>query len=447
MTRTQLDPLVHLRRFGGSGPWRGDAPGGIGDLYYAHALALRFDHGTLLATFRAWNTLNHVEYEVPVTWDGSTAVGVGGGGLYFRRNLGVMPNLSTGWYGGLFYDAATGRYFSNRCGNYDTDPSVMTCSMVGVESGGKLVNQKRLTFSIGDKRCQYVANVPHWVANDYLGGGEWYALCGGGGMSACATGNVSLMPSLCVFQLPAGDGAQTVECLELQGAIYSAYKNNSRQPTTPMRWQEFGNDCKPPNPSGWPAQPYLTDDEPGYWGWAHLVWAGMTWIDTPAVSGPLFYIAEPCQSASQMTNNQPGCEYYGHNDGSDAPCSGWSGQKACLNTSAKRPVWYTTAWEDIAAVARGTRAPETVKSTRVEFTIPGIVIPATGWPDTDRDGVGASVAYDDTRDAYVYGLMITGGQKTDGTDNAWPLVQFYQVESASVAPLPLPSPPTHVVVY
>ena len=440
-TPAVLDPLVHLRRVGSSGPWRGDAPSGIGDLQFSHGLALRFDAGTLLAVVRAWSTLRHVEYEIPLTWDGATATNVGGGGFYFRRDLGVMPNLSTGWYGGLFYDQATGLYFSNRQGNYDTDPAVMTTSLVGpLNSSGKLTNTKKLIFSIGDKRCANVCRVPQWFTDDYLGGGDWYALCGGGGMSACATGNVSLMPSLCVFQLPAADGQVNVNCLELQGCAYSAYTSESkRQQTTNLRWQEFG-DTAPPAHDGWPAQPYLTD-EPGWWGWAHTVWAGMTWVDVPGISGPLFYIAEPCPTTAQEDAGKPGCEYYGHNDGSANPCSGWSGQKACLNTSAKRPVWYVTDWRQLAEVAQGSRKPEDVQSARVEFTIPGIVIPTAGWPATYRDGVGAAVAYDETRDAWIYAFTHTGGEKSDGTTNPWPVTQVYQLEVPDEPVPPEPEPP------
>ena len=442
MTPAVLQPLTQLRRIGGAGPWGADAPSGIGDLQFSHGLALRFDQGTLLATIRAWNTLNHVEYEIPIEWDGGTAVKTTctNGAMIYRRNLGLMPNLGSGWYGGLFYDAATGLYFSNRQGNYDTDPATGTCAMVGPEQNGKLTNQTRLIFSIGDKRCANVCRCPQWFADAYLGGGDWYALLGGGGMSACAVGNVSLMPSVCVFQLPAGTGQQTAECIELQGAQYSAYRSESkRQQTDNMRWQEF-SDTTPPAHEGWPAQPYLTGD-PGWWGWAHMVWAGMTWIDHPGVSGPLYYMAEPCQTTAQQADGLPGCEYYGHNDLSPAPCSGWSGQVACLNTSAKRPVWYTTSWLDLADVAQGRRSPESVQSVRTEFSIPNIVIPAKGWPSTDRDGVGAATAYDDTRGATIYAFTVTGGQKTDGTTSAWPVTQFYQVEAPDVPPDPQPEPP------
>jgi hypothetical protein len=440
-----LDPLVHLRRIGSGGPWGSDAPSGIGDLTFSAALALRFDHGTLLATVRVWNTLNHVEYEIPIEWDGSTAVKttLPNGALVYKRNLGPMPGMGTsGWYGGLFYDAPTGLYFSNRQGNYDTSGDVMTCSLVGHESNGKLVGDKQLKFSIGDKRVSNICRIPQWFADDYLGGGDWYCVCGGGGASAVNTGNVSLMPSVCAFRLPEGSGVQTAECLELQGCQYSAYRSEStRQETLNMQWQEFG-DTEPPFVNGWPGQPYLTG-APGLWSWAHLVWAGMTWVDAPGVSGPMFYLCEPCQTTAQLNAGTPGCEFYGHNDGSPNPCQGNAGAKACLNTSAKRPVMYVTDWHDLAEVAQGQRDPCTVQSTRVEFPIPNILIPAKGWPNTDRDGVGCATAYDETRQAWIYGLMINGGQKPDGTTNTWPTIQVYQVEAPEEPepPEPTPEPP------
>ena len=353
-----------------------------------------------------------------------------------------MPNLSSGWYGGLFYDPPTGLYFSNRLVNYDTDAAVATTSIVGIESNGKLVNKKSLTFSIGDKRTANVCRIPRWFGDEYLGGGDWYGVCGGGGASAVNTGNVSLMPSLCAFRLPGGDGTQNAECLELQGAQYSSYvAESTRQQTENMRWQEFG-DTDPPFNNGWPGQPYLTGDA-GQWSWAHLVWAGMTWVDAPGISGPLYYIAEPCQNTTQLEAGTPGCEFYGHNDGSPNPCQGNAGAKACLNTSAKRPVMYVTDWRDLAEVAQGLRAPASVQSRRVEFPIPNIMIPARGWPDADRDGVGCATAYDETRDAWIYGLMIGGGQKADGTFSNWPTIHVYQVEASEEPepPEPTPEPP------
>jgi hypothetical protein len=439
-----LDPLVHLRRFSGVGPYGGDAPSGIGDLVFSAGLALRFENGKLLATIRAWNTLNHVEYEIPIEWDGSTAVRTTGpnGAMVYRRNLGPMANLSTGWYGGLFYDVPTGRYFSNRQGNYDTSGDVMTTSFVGVESNGKLVNQQQLTFSIGDKRVANVCRIPQWFADAYLDGGDWYGICGGGYQSVIGTGNVSLMPSLCAFQLPEGDGRQDVPCIVLQGCQWSKYVQNSeRQQTDNMRWQEFG-DTDPPVAGGWPAKPYEMGIM-GHWGWAHMAWAGMTWVDAPGVSGPLYYICEPCQSSSQVSAGTPGCEFYGHNDGTAAPCHGGAGSQACINCSAKRPVWYVTDWHDLAAVAQGTRLPHSVQSRRVEFDIPGILIPTRGWPSADRDGVGVATAYDETRHAWIYGLTINGGQKPDGTVNNWPITHLYQIEAPDEPepPEPEPEPP------
>jgi hypothetical protein len=420
-----LNPLAHLKRLGGFGPYGGDQPSGAGDLIYASGMALRSEDGILYATIRAWGTGNHLDYELPITWDGNTIMRASGA-MKFRRNLGPMPGLGSLWGGGLFYDPDTQRYFSNRTGEYDTDPTIGYTSTMGkLSPTGQLYYLANFSFSIGDKRTQTVCKVPQWFADAYLGGGPWYAVCGGGAKS----GNLqycSLLPSVCVFQLPDTTGKAHIQCVELQGSEHARYRAaQNRQATGSMRWQELP-DSDPPTKGGWPAQPYLTGG-PGYWNNGHSAWAGMTWIDAAGVSGPVFYMAEPSQSASQATTDKPGCEWYGHNDGSAAPCPGWSGNKATINSSARAPVLYVTDWKDLAAVAQGQRESKSVQSIRYDWTFPGIMIPMRGLPAQDREGKGVSVAYDPVHGVWFYGLMISGGQLTNGTFNNWPIIHLYQV--------------------
>jgi len=56
--------------------------------------------------------------------------------------------------------------------------------------------------------------------------------------------------------------------------------------------------------------------------------------------------------------------------------------------------------------------------------------------------IGVATAYDETRDVWIYGLMINGGHKADGTMSNWPAIHCYQVEaSEEPPPEPEPEPP------
>ena len=408
-TSTGMIPLTFRDlRYLGKVTFPTSMPDATGDLCYAQGLALRWRGDELRATVAASKCVA-LEFRVPDVFNGVAT---------YLAKLGhpermETPNKAAIW--GLAWDEIEPDVlWAASHIDYDTDTQwakTLSRSRVDPATPEVLVKDGFWNFtSHCDKQTMGgVVAIPE-PFRPYVSG-KRLAVGFGGYQSIAATGPASMGPCLSAFDWP-DTSATTIADQPLQGYRYGTNPANNPRQQRPI---DYVNDFS--DNSGFPQYP--TEETGGFW----------TWCDNCAGCG-VWIVHDNRWGFLTIGTMGSGRVWYG---------STGDGTPSAVNCERMTHCWFLTDPEDLRRVASGEANEAEIQAAFEPVEFPTISYPMPGMPNGVRQ-IALSASWSDG----ILGILLSKAGSKMGSVNG-PALLLYEV--APQVALPIPDPPSDLVVY